>query len=182
MRGKFAQEKTVEFHFGSLTDQEPRSYDADEPTRELPLIAGRFAGREWTAETAVSEEKGKTRPGPAHPVFLLILCAAAAVALLIASLLGQARLVGMNEEAVALSDRISALRQEQETLLLRREETRPAAAWQRAVPDGESADDSGVPQPENPGEDRATVLNIRHGRELGHLWESLVDTLGASFH
>ena len=45
------QEKTAVFSFGSLSrTEEPRLYDLDEPTRELPLIAGRFAGREWTAE------------------------------------------------------------------------------------------------------------------------------------
>ena len=40
--------KTAVFSLGSITRQaEPRSYDMDEPTRELPLIAGRSAGREW---------------------------------------------------------------------------------------------------------------------------------------
>ena len=45
MNADVIQEKTAVFSFGSLSrTEEPRLYDLDEPTRELPLIAGRFAG------------------------------------------------------------------------------------------------------------------------------------------
>ena len=50
MRPESMDQKTAVFTFGSLAAEEPRSYDVDEPTKELPLIAGRFAGREWDAE------------------------------------------------------------------------------------------------------------------------------------
>lgn len=175
MTREFDISHTAVFHIGSLAAEEPRSYDVDEPTRELPLIAGRFAGREWTVEAASAPAekkpgKGRSLGGP----LAAALATALAVALLIGSLLDQTEIVELNEDAVALSGEIADLREEQEELLLRREELRPAMDLEQLA--GEM-----IPEGETAGEDRATVLNIRHGRELGHLWESLVDTLGASF-
>lgn len=168
----FASENTAVFHFGNLTVDEPRSYDMDEPTRELPLIAGRFVGREWTAEAVSASAEKKTDKGRlCRRPLAAALTVALAVALLVGSMLNRTKLVELNEEAVALSGEIADLRTEQEKILLRQEDLRLSM-------DLEQLTEGIPPEVETAGEDRATVLNIRHGRELGHLWESLVDTLG----
>ena len=170
--------KTAVFSFDRLTArEEPRSYDVDEPTRELPLIAGRFAGREWIAEELRSEPivKFTSKPNSAfRRAAALALGGVTAAALLVGALMGQAELIDMNEEAVVVSAEISALREEQNTLLLRYAELSPAHVGE----DAPAASEVGT---SSVGQDKATVLNIRHGRELGHMWESFVDTLGASF-
>ena len=176
-------EKTAVFTIGSIAAQEePRSYDVDEPTRELPLIAGRFAGREWTAENLRTEPVVKNTDGTAAPrrwAAALILSGVTAAALLVGALMGQAELVNMNEEAGVVSAEIAALREEQNALLLRYEEIGPSAVWEDVGPaaPGTPAEAGAL----TAGQDRATVLKIRHGHELGRLWESFVDTLGASF-
>ena len=117
------QEKTAVFTFGSLSaPEEQRSYDMDEPTRELPLIAGRFAGREWAAEDLrreFSENGGLTgRQLRRRRAVTLSVGALAAMLLLVMSLLGQARLVDLNEQTVAAAETVTALRREQSELLV----------------------------------------------------------------
>ena len=187
MTRELTYEKTAVFSFGSLDiAEEPRSYDLDEPTRELPLIAGRFAGREWTAESVqpapvVKKTEGDNRAF--RRTVGLVAAAMAAVALMVGSLMGQAKLVDLNEQAVTASTEIAALRTEQNTLLLHLEESNPAAELNSIPETFETRlfDEILTAGVENTGEDKATVLNIRHGRELGYLWESFVDTLGESF-
>ena len=106
---------------------------------------------------------------------VLALSGVTAAALLVGALMGQAELVDMNEEAVVVSAQIAALREEQTVLLQRYAQTAPAPV---------TTEVSAVPaeaETLSAGQDKATVLNIRRGRELGHLWESFVDTLGESF-
>ena len=187
MTRELTNEKTAVFAFGDLDiAEEPRSYDLDEPTRELPLIAGRFAGREWTAEKLQSAPAvPKTERGDKafHRTVGLAAAAMAAVALMVGSLMGQAKLVDLNEQAVTASTEIAALRTEQNNLLLRLEESNPAADLNSIPESLESRvlDEMLTAGVGNTGEDKATVLNIRHGRELGYLWESFVDRLGESF-
>lgn len=179
------QEKTAVFSFGSLSGaEEPRSYDIDEPTRELPLIAGRFAGREWVPGEMLRERPEKTSLNGAamrrRNAFALSVGALAAMLLLVISLLGQARLVDMNEEANALSARADALRQEQNVLVVQYELSRAESFYTAA---GYEQTPAVVTFSEEPlGEGRATVLSVRRGREIHHFWRSLVDRLGVSFH
>ena len=183
------QEKTAVFTFGSLSgDREPRSYDLDEPTRELPLIAGRFAGREWAAEdlrrelasgSALSDKEKRRRRA-----LTLSLGALAAMLLLVMSLLGQARLVGLNERAAVQTETVAELRQEHSRLLAEYEQTRAGRLSESAPAGAARAEMLRAAQndlPETAAEDRITVLNVRRGRELKHLWNSIVDTLGVSF-
>jgi hypothetical protein len=130
------EEKTAVFSFGSLAcEPEPRSYDVDEPTRELPLISGRFAGREWVAEDLRREYEQKktaqrTRPARRNAVLAAAGCFAAA-ALLVGALMGQTRLTAMNDEAVAVSEEITVLQREQNALRIRYEQTLSSSRAER---------------------------------------------------
>jgi len=173
--------KTAVFTLGSLTRQaEPRSYDVDEPTRELPLIAGRFAGREWVVEDLqreYSRKKARKEMGSRSRAGLaMAVCAVLALALLIGSLLGQAKLVDMNEEAVQVSRQISVLEEEQRSLRVQYEEMRRA-------PGAESLSAEVLLSSSAPaqGQDKATVLNVRRGNEMPQLWRAFIDKLGESF-
>ncbi len=173
-------EKTAVFTPGDLTRAfEPRSYDMDEPTRELPLIAGRFAGREWTVEDLEREQTRKLelkKAAPSRMPLAAAICAVLALVLLIGSLMGRSQLVEMNEEAVKVTAQITVLEEEQRTLRVRYEELRqyPGAEQlsARAVTSGLSL---------SQGEDKATVLNLRHSNEMPQLWRAFIDKLGVSF-
>ena len=191
MRPDSMQEKTAVFTFGSLAEaEEPRSFDLDEPTRELPLIAGRFAGREWTPEDLRRELAEKdTLTGKAlrrRRTAALAVGALCAMLLLVLSLVGQARLVERNTQTVAAAQTVSELRKEQSRLLVEYERTRLRAGSGVGV---SAADNSRVQLlrqaqsefPETEAEDTITVINVRRGRELQHFWHTLVDTLGVSF-
>lgn len=182
-----AEERTAVFHPGSLTAKEPRSYDMDEPTRQLPLISGRFAGREWIVEdlereyTEKKAAKAEKKPGRFRTA-AAVLTGLAAVIVLVLALLGQAKLVALNEESAALEREIAVLREEEDRALavtdrivLSAEDEGPAAlgAWQSGELSGN--------RPETDGQDVATVLNIRRGQRMNHLWRTFVDGLGASF-
>ncbi len=174
MRPEVLEQKTAVFSFGSLAVEEPRSYDVDEPTRELPLIAGRFAGREWDVEALRQEEDRKkearrTRQNRAW--FVPALSAAAAVVLLVGSLTGQAALLDVSEKAAASRSEIASLSLERDTLRL--EYARSALTQDRSAPALESV---------RTREDKATVLSVRRGHELDRFWDSVVDVLGESFH
>ena len=183
------QEKTAVFSFGSLAGAgEPRVYDLDEPTRELPLIAGRFAGREWAAEDLRREfsENGGLTGGELRRrrTATLVIGALAAVLLLVMSLLGQAKLVDVNDRAVAAAESVTELRREQNELLVEYERARLRAGSESLSAGAGRVQLLRAAQGEISGpetEDRVTVLNVRRGRELHHFWRSFVDTLGASF-
>ena len=175
-------EKTAVFTPGSLTRAfEPRSYDMDEPTRELPLIAGRFAGREWTVEDMEREQTRRLelkKQSGLHPraITAMALCAVLALVLLVGSLFGRSRLVAMNEEAVHVTAQITVLEDEQRNLRVQYAQLRQFPAAQRTAA---LAVTSGLPLSQ--GEDKATVLNLRHSNEMPQLWRSFIDKLGESF-
>jgi|GEM_PF-3593249 hypothetical protein len=183
------QEKTAVFTFGSLSRaEEPRSYDMDEPTRELPLIAGRFAGREWTAEELrreFSENSGLSgKELRRRRIFTLAIGALCAMLLLVMSLVGQARLVDLDARTTAATETVSALRREQSELLVEYEQARIRAgsAEPTAVNDRiQRLRSVQISNHDQEAEDRITVLSVRRGRELHHFWHSLIDTLGVSF-
>ncbi len=181
MNAESMNQKTAVFSFGALEAQaEPRSYDMDEPTRELPLIAGRFAGREWDVEDLQREytQKKARRVQSPRRGTAFVLGGLATACLLIGSLMGQAKLVDINQEAVAVTREISALRQEQNDLRVR------TAASGLAYSVGEDRREMTgqlVFSVEPAGEDVATVLSVRRGHELQHFWNSFVDVLGESF-
>lgn len=182
--------KTTVFTFESLADtEEPRVYDADEPTRELPLVAGRFAGREWAVEDLqreIAEKKQQTvrRNSFRRRAAVMAAAGAAAVVMLTGSLTVQAKLTAMNDEAAALTAEIAVLRREQDTLRVRYARSEALSAVEDYA-----VETLGMQQPrgdqlrylEDETPDKATVLNIRRGRGWNHFWNGLVDRLGESF-
>ena len=177
MRPEVLEQKTAVFSFGSLAVEEPRSYDMDEPTRQLPLIAGRFAGREWDVEELQREEAEKkaARREKDRRWFMPFLGAAAAVMLLVGSLTGQAALVDAGEKAAAADREIASLSLERDALRL--EYARSGIALEM----GET-ERAAVFETVQTRQDKATVLGVRRGHELDRFWDSVVDVLGASFH
>ena len=189
MNADSMQEKTAVFSFGSLSrEDEPRSFDLDEPTRELPLIAGRFAGREWAPEDLRREfRENSTLTGRElhrRRTMTLLIGAVCAMLLLVISMLGQA--------VLADRDTGTATAEENMIVFYREENARPAIA-QTAVPQQrDTASDAAARVrllrqtqegiPENAIEDRVTVLNVRRGRELHRFWQSISDTLDGVFH
>ena len=174
MRPEVLEQKTAVFSFGTLAAEEPRSYNVDEPTRELPLIAGRFAGREWDVEKLRQEQERKVEERRARRKRSWLVPAAgaaAAVALLIGSLAGQAAILDTNETAAAADREIAVMRQEQDYLRL--QYARSALTLEMNENRSET---------EQTREDKATVLGVRRGRELQHFWDQVVDVLGESFH
>ena len=185
MAAGYLNEKTVVFAPRSLTRlAEPRSYNVDEPTRELPLIAGRFAGREWAVEDLQREETRrlelkKTAPRSAfrpRMAAAMALCVILALTLLVGSLLGRSRMVELNEEAVRVTAEISALEEEQRVLRVQYEELRRYPAAERL-----SAERITAALSDSRGQDKATVLHLRHDNEMPQLWRAFIDKLGESF-
>ena len=114
----------------------------------------------------------------------VIALAVAAMLLLVGSLIGQAKLTAMNDELVAVSAQIAELRSEERTLRVQTEESESLAAVERYAVDtlGMHAPrldqrNAGTAEPA----DRATVLNVRRGEGLRHIWESFLDTLVECF-
>ena len=175
MRPEVLEQKTAVFSFGSLAVEEPRSYDVDEPTRELPLIAGRFAGREWDVEELRQEEEERKveerRSRRSRHWLGPVVSAVAAVVLLLGSLTGQAALLDVNEKAASAEKEIAVIRREQDALRL--EYARSGLALEV---------DGTRTEPVGTREDKATVLGVRRGHELQHFWNRVVDALGESFH
>lgn len=174
MRPEVQEQKTAVFTIGSLAVDEPRSYDIDEPTRELPLIAGRFAGRVWDVEELRQEQERKDqqrKTGQKKSRFAPVIGAAAAVVLLVGSLTGQAALLDVNESVVKENREIAVLRQERDALRLE------YAQSGLALRVGEA--ETGAVRVR---EDKATVLGTRRGHEFDRFWDSVVDILGESFH
>lgn len=115
----------------------------------------------------------------------LLLGIALGVVLLVTALLGQSRMTAMNDEAAALSSEITALREEQTVLRIEYEKTRNLRHAEQYA-----AETLGMSRPggdqivylEAAMPDKATVLNVRRGQGLAHLWEELIDTVGECFH
>lgn len=182
------EQKTAVFSLGDLSRENAAAgRDMDDSTRELPLIAGRFAGRQWIVEDLKREAEEKpARPekSRAHRL-LLAACAAAAMLLLVFSLMGQARLAALNDRAVALSGEVRDLRQEQ--IALRVE---AAAGQDLSEADRYAVETLGMQMPrgdqvltmETRAQDKATVLGVRRGRGASYLWNVLLDELGAYLH
>ena len=135
----------------------------DEDTKELPLIAERFAGRYWDGRTEDAPAKKPERRRRRGFAFAAGFTAVAAMLLLVGSLIGQAKLTAMNDEFVAVSTQIAELRSEERTLRVH-----APRLDQRNAGTAEPAD-------------RATVLNVRRGEGLRHIWESFLDTLVECF-
>ena len=177
MRPESMDQKTAVFTFASLAAEEPRSYDVDEPTRELPLIAGRFAGREWDVEELRRDYDRKQEAREARQKkkwFVPAVGAAAAVMLLIGALTGQAALVDVNEKLASAEREVSALHREQDALRL--EYARSGLALETGQTETWALPQTAARQ------DKATVLNVRRGHELQYFWDSVVDVLGESLH
>ncbi len=177
------EQMTAVFAIGDLSRESVAAgHQMDDTTRELPLIAGRFAGRQWIAEDLrrEAEEKPERQEKSRGRIVKLSLCTAAAVMLLVGSLFGQARLTQLNDSAVAVQSQIHELRREQDALRLEYAEAEFPAAEQYAVTLGMRAprpDQLEIVSAENA--DKATVLGIRKGHGLSFLWHSLLDELGA---
>ena len=182
MNADVIQEKTAVFSFGSLSrTEEPRLYDLDEPTRELPLIAGRFAGREWSAEELRRELREKDAPQGREMrrrrAVTLLTGALCAMLLLVVSMLGQACVSSRSAEGRPAAENV---------IVFSQKETVPAAAVHAEKMS--AAELTGVQLlretrgeiSPSEGSDRITVLNVRRGRELRHFWQSLSDAFSAA--
>ena len=157
MNAKTTEQKTAVFTPCAESAEATRAFPVlDEDTRELPLIADRFAGRYWDA----------------------------AMLLLVGSLTGQAELTAMNDELVSVSARISELKAEERTLLVETEKAESLAAVESYAVGTLGMELPRLDQ-RNTGaselSDRATVLHARRGQGLRYFWENLLDTVMACF-
>lgn len=104
--------------------------------------------------------------------------------LLVGSLTGQAELTAMNDELVAVSERISELKAEERTLLVETEKAESLAAVESYAVGTLGMELPRLDQ-RNTGaselSDRATVLHARRGQALRYFWENLLDTVMACF-
>ncbi len=175
------EQKTAVFNLGDLSrEQASAGRQMDDETRELPLIAGRFAGRQWIAEDLRREQE--QRPSRRErPHFrrrradALVLCGILAFLMLAGSLLVRSRLTAMNDEAVALSAEIQTLREERDSL---RMESAGTVELSYAAPGLRTVQAAYVAAP---AADKATVLGVRRGHGAAWAWNSLIDTLGECF-
>ena len=179
------EQKTAVFRLGDLSlETVSAGHQMDDATRELPLIAGRFAGRHWIPEEVKRETQAKQekKERPRRGLAFFALCASLAFLLLVGSLMVQARLTAMNEEAAAVSAEIRTLREENETLELERAEARGLTA-----PESASAalalryGTASTAFVDAPAADKAAVLGVRRGQGVSFWWNSFVDTLGECF-
>lgn len=183
------EQKTAVFAIGDLSRESVAAgHQMDDTTRELPLIAGRFAGRQWIAEDLRREEEERPirreRPRRRRRFAALALCGVMAFLLLVGSLMVQSRLTAMNEEAAALSAEIQALREERDTLWVEYAETAETArpARPESVTLGMEIRDGQAAYVTAPVADKATVLGVRRGQSAAYIWNSVIDTLGECFH
>ena len=174
--------------FTPLTEEETektRAFPAlDGDTKELPLIADRFAGRYWDGRAEEAQPSKPARRRRRRTAFAFGFSSLAAMLLLVLSLVGQARLAAMNDELVAVSGEITELQTEQRSLLVKTEAAESfSAIEERAVnelgmqPPRMDQRSAGTAEPS----DRATVLNIRRGEGLRYAWRSFLDTLVECF-
>ena len=182
MNAKTTEQKTAVFTPCAESAEATRAFPVlDENTRELPLIADRFAGRYWDGRMENETEETGEKPARKKTWRSALAFGAAAVAamlLLVGSLTGQAELTAMNDELVAVSARISELKAEE-----------PEKAESLAAVESYAVGTLGMELPRldqhNTGaselSDRATVLHARRGQALRYFWENLLDTVMACF-
>ena len=188
MNAKTTEQKTAVFTPCAESAEATRAFPVlDEDTRELPLIADRFAGRYWDGRMEKETDETGEKPARKKTGRSALAFAAAAVAamlLLVGSLTGQAELTAMNDELVAVSARISELKAEERTLLVETEKAESLAAVESYAVGTLGMELPRLDQ-RNTGaselSDRATVLHARRGQGLRYFWENLLDKLMACF-
>lgn len=185
MKAKITEEKTAVFTPCAESAEATRAFAvSDEDTKELPLIAERFAGRYWDGHI---EDKPEEKPAWKKSFRSTAAFGAAAVAamlLLVGSLTGQAGLTAMNDELVAVSARISELKAEERTLLVETERAESLSAVESYAVETLGMQPPRLDQRSTGASelsDRATVLHERRGQGLRHFWEKLLDTVVACF-
>ena len=188
VNAKTTEQKTAVFTPCAESAEATRAFPVlDEDTRELPLIADRFAGRYWDGRMEKETDETGEKPARKKTWRSALAFAAAAVAamlLLVGSLTGQAELTAMNDELVAVSERISELKAEERTLLVETEKAESLAAVESYAVGTLGMELPRLDQ-RNTGaselSDRATVLHARRGQALRYFWENLLDTVMACF-
>ena len=188
VNAKTTEQRTAVFTPCAESAEATRAFPvSDEDTKELPLIADRFAGRYWDGRMETETDETGEKPARKKTWRSALAFGAAAVAamlLLVGSLTGQAELTAMNDELVAVSERISELKAEERTLLAETERAESLAAVESYAV-GTLGMQQPRPDQRNTGaaelSDRATVLHARRGQGLRHFWENLLDTVVACF-
>lgn len=181
---------TAVYHFGDLHRENPSAgLQMDDDTKELPLISGRFAGREWKVEELRREEQERARrrvPLLQRPWLRFgataLAGAALSFALLTASLTGQAELTGLNDQAVAAAAEIQTLREENDRL-----RTQHAQLYDMSAAEEYAVETLGMQRARQEqvtylserSQDRATVLGVRRGQGFNYFCHQVIDTLGA---
>lgn len=185
MKAKITEEKTAVFTPCAESAEATRAFAvSDEDTKELPLIAERFAGRYWDGHIEDKPEEKPARKKSFRSTAAFGAAAVAAMLLLVGSLTGQAGLTAMNDELVAVSARISELKAEERTLLVETERAESLSAVESYAVETLGMQPPRLDQRSigaSELSDRATVLHERRGQGLRHFWEKLLDTVVACF-
>ena len=185
MKAKITEEKTAVFTPCAESAEATRAFAvSDEDTKELPLIAERFAGRYWDGHIEDKAEEKPARKKSFRSTAAFGAAAVAAMLLLVGSLTGQAELTAMNDELVAVSERISELKAEERTLLVETERAESLTAVESYAVGTLGMQSPRLDQRSTGASelsDRATVLHERRGQGLRHFWEKLLDTVVACF-
>ncbi len=185
MKAKITEEKTAVFTPCAESAEATRAFAvSDEDTKELPLIAERFAGRYWDGHIEDKPEEKPARKKSFRSTAAFGAAAVAAMLLLVGSLTGQAGLTAMNDELVAVSARISELKAEERTLLVETERAESLSAVESYAVETLGMQPPRLDQRSTGASelsDRATVLHERRGQGLRHFWEKLLDTVVACF-
>ena len=163
------EEKTAVFTFGNL------AYKGTEET-----YAPAFRSRETREETV----KAASRP---HVLLVVtvVLAVSLAVLLLVASLMGQARLTELNDQTVLAAQEIGELRKEQTELRISYEETFDLAeieAYATGALGMQRPRSDQIDYVTNTVPDQVTVLKGEKGLKLSECWNAVIDTLGVCFH
>ena len=185
MKAKITEEKTAVFTPCAEGAEATRAFAvSDEDTKELPLIAERFAGRYWDGHIEDKPEEKPARKKSFRSTAAFGAAAVAAMLLLVGSLTGQAGLTAMNDELVAVSARISELKAEERTLLVETERAESLSAVESYAVETLGMQPPRLDQRSTGASelsDRATVLHARRGQGLRYFWENLLDTVMACF-
>lgn len=185
MKAKITEEKTAVFTPCAESAEATRAFAvSDEDTKELPLIAERFAGRYWDGHIEDKPEEKPARKKSFRSAVAFGAAVVAAMLLLVGSLTGQAKLTAMNDELVAVSARISELKAEERTLLVETERAESLSAVESYAVETLGMQPPRLDQRSTGASelsDRATVLHERRGQGLRHFWEKLLDTVVACF-
>ena len=132
MNAKTTEQKTAVFTPCAESMEATRAFPVlDEDTRELPLIADRFAGRYWDGrmEKETDETGGKpARKKTWRSALAFGAAAVAAMLLFVGSLTGQAELTAMNDEPSPCRRVSRRLKAEERTLLVETEKAESLAA------------------------------------------------------